>query len=1139
MATKTINLKMVIDRSDKPKAKELRQALWTTHEEINKAVAQIEKTLLLFRGKSYLTKDDNNEEITISATEVQTEALQLARNIQNNNNNSILGNDDEILQSLQQLYLEIIKGDSQESNKFASPLMDKESMGLMQIFDQIADPEPEWVDLFKNTDQSFIDKSKAWIKTEQANILINGKEDTKLRGRKAGWINKLSKGEQWQEAFIKDQENKKKDIKGSPELIRKLKQQLFLLPLFKPPVLSKFRNYKDKELSPWDRLALRLAVAHILSWESWNVKCKEEWEKINKLISEQKKCIDKIDAIIIESIRQYERNRHEKLKTISQLTNDEFFKINSRMLRGFDRVKQEWSKKNCLTENERKEILAEIQTELRWKFGDPDLYLWLAYETNINIWKSDSNPLYEVAKLNGLEKMLKRRRPQALMTFADARKHPRWSQFEKKGGTNLKNYEIIQKDNYLFVKLPLLVRTENALEEKTFEIKLAKSGQINNPEIKIINGEQKLLFFYSNEQYSASFSGSDILFDRSIMENKSLEKIQDGQWGKNSNSFGVWFKLVIDIDPLAPEGWLDKKNRPKSTSELNHFKSSLLNEKHIKEIEHGLRVLTVDLGIRTFASCSVFELVKGVPQKGLFWCADTAKDLWAKHERSFVINLPGDNVSPKIQKERIKAYEELSRHKQNKNFLRNILQLSIIDKPDERKKAIDSLASIEENISSNKTCFSIFKENKHILEELHNKPDTVWKAQVEDIFKKCERVVSDDISDWRKKTRPKLKERPYDIGKSYWGIEYLENVRKILRGWSTHARIYNEINRRNTEKQGIFANHLLNHINNKKEDRIKTGADLIIQSARGRIYDKTINSWKPKFPPCRLVLFEDLAKYRFHTDRPRRENSQLMRWSHRSIYNEVNQQAAIYGIHIDTTGAGFSSKFFAKNGCPGIRATKITNDFLQYLNNNETIKNKLLSKGFTENIFQENNIIPWEGGEFFISFGEDNKLQITHADINAAQNLQRRFWTRYCDTFRVKVKNIITNDGEELWINEDCGSRVLGGLSKITGGDGFTFFRANGNGFVSEKLGKRSWSKITGFNNKETEVNSLDAIDEELIDIGYNPEMEEQDQRKIFFRDFSGNILDKDKFYPSEIFWHNVNKKIAEALKEKYEPTPF
>jgi hypothetical protein len=1164
MATKTINLKMVLDRSDKPEAKELRQALWTTHEEVNKAVAKIEEILLLCRGRSYLipSKDKNGKDDEIKAENVQKKAIALARKVQRRNGKPDIGSDEEILKSLQQLYEILVpsvlldkqgdplKGDSQSvGNSFARPLMrpDPKEGPFPDIAQKILPKScHEWIEeinkkqydknnpihtkcKIKNTDIEYFFKinnaaAQRWVKKEEGKEFVDSMNH--LSGAKNRWFKayKDSQDSTWPILLAENHF----EMKQEPRIFvrEKLWRELGLLPLIQPL----FENFK------WNSLAARIAVGHLLSWESWNHLCRKEYAKLSEKIGEKEKTIKDIDSIIIKKIEAYEKERHQVLLKHALSKEDIEFKINPRMLRALNRAKEEWSKKGGINREDREKKLADLQTELRGKFGDPDLYLWLAKDENIDVWQNENDPLIEVAQLNALRRLLTKRKQQSLYTKPDVIEHPKWAQFEGPGGTNLKNYKLIENNGSLSLELPLLCQTEDGLKEKTFNIRLALSGQINDPEIVEENGDTKLTFFYANEQYAASLGGSDILFDRPYLENRKPEEIKDGNVGS------VWFKLVLDVESKAPAGWLDTNGRPKAIPAIHHFKSGLLNTKHKQNIEAGLRVLTTDLGIRTFASCSVFELVKGKPEKGLCWLVDKEKDLWAKHERSFVLKMQGDDISAKAQDTRYKAYEELAKRKQGKIFIRNLLRLSVIEDIEKRTKEFELLCGGKEKFTNKDFAYKISDEEKALLESYLKKPLMVWQAQVKALFNKYEEIISNDISDWRDRTRPKTKDRQYEMGKSYWGIKYLEDVRDFLKGWSTHAREYGKITRWDRDKQGTFANNLLNHINNKKEDRIKTGADLIIQSARGYLYNKEKKEWEIKFEPCRLILFEDLARYRFQTDRPRRENAQLMRWSHRTIYNEAEQQAAIYGIHIETTGAGFSSKFYAKTGTPGIRAKKLTLRDIGYINENENIKKRLREDGFGDSFIKEGNIVPWEGGEFFISFSEKGKIEIIHADINAAQNLQRRFWKRFEDTFRIPVQKFIDKDGKEFWLLQSCGSRLLGGLSKLVGNkDGFAHFIKDGDGFIAVKDSKKSWENLTKNKSKEDEDKKSDVdetIADELQDAGYE-EAEETKDKSVFFRDASGLILRKDRFYPSKDFWGRVHAVINKALKEKYEHTPF
>lgn len=1140
MANKTINLKMIIDRSPKPEAKELRQALWTTHEEVNKAVAEIEEILLLCRGRSYHKKgqDQTGKEIDIPVTleEVQKKVLKFARNVQFQNGKSQSGSDDEICRALQKLYDALVPsvlidekgnpkdGTAQQAKPYCTPLMLKGSKGGKDAEKKIIEPLPQWVQHKINGDANWLQESVYWINSNEGQAVLANFD------KKSSWI-KLKNG--WQDNFIKDQEKQRKKIKGGGIVNVLLGlEQYGLMPLIVPAIRIKTANKEKESVGAWNQLSFKKAIEHLLTWESWNHRCQKEHAKICVRITEKETIIGRFDNTLIAKIRTYEKLRQQELLKTSLAEEENEFRINPRMLRGFDRIKESWSKSDCLTQKDREDRLAQLQTQLRGKFGDPDFYLWLAREDNKALWQDEDHPLREVAQLNTLQRLLLKRKIQSTYTRPDAVYHPKWAQYEAPGGTNLKNYKLAQDNSFLSVNLPLLCRTPEGLHENSFTIRLAASEQLFNLQIHQEDNSQ-LTFVYADEPYKASLGGSDILFDRTFLENCKLNELQNGNWGQRNHALGVWFKLVLDVSAKAPEGWLDTKGRPKTPVEIHHFKSNLLNKKHKETIEAGLRVLTVDLGVRTFASCAVFELVAGKPEKGLCWLADKDKDLWAKHERSFTLAMPGDAVSLSAQIARHQAYEELAQLKQGRNFIRSLLRLSVVEDVEKRTKEFDLFCDGKDKFTGKEVTYTLSQEAIGALKSYLDKPMAVWQVQVKMLFDQYEKELSFAVSQWRNATRPKTKGRLYEIGKSYWGIEYLEKVRDLLKGWSTHARDYGKINRWDRQRQGTFANRLLNHINNKKEDRIKTGADLLIQAARGKVYNEKNKQWEDKFAPCRLILFEDLAMYRFRTDRSRHENSQLMRWSHREIVKEAKQQSAIYGIHIDDTiGAGFSSKFYARNGCPGLRAKKLTSADLAYIAANEHIKQRLADQGFGESMLKEGYFIPWEGGEFFVSFSQKGKLEILHADINAAQNLQRRFWTRYADIFRVPVKQM-DEDGLQ-WLPQTYGDRLKGGISRLIGGDGTVEFIKEENGFMARRpQGRKIKQMDVGDRDK------LDEFEEVLLAMGVEDDTEEGKGKSVFFRDASNLILPSNRFYDSKEFWGTVHRIIHQALREKYEPTPF
>ena len=96
---------------------------------------------------------------------------------------------------------------------------------------------------------------------------------------------------------------------------------------------------------------------------------------------------------------------------------------------------------------------------------------------------------------------------------------------------------------------------------------------------------------------------ADLLFDRRHLSHRDPVELEGGAIGS------AWLKVAVDLDPMLPEGWAA---RPCALR--HHFSAGARQGNESKEaVREGARVLAVDLGLRTFAACSVFELRSEAP----------------------------------------------------------------------------------------------------------------------------------------------------------------------------------------------------------------------------------------------------------------------------------------------------------------------------------------------------------------------------------------------------------------------------------------------------------------------------------------------------------------------------------------------
>lgn len=285
------------------------------------------------------------------------------------------------------------------------------------------------------------------------------------------------------------------------------------------------------------------------------------------------------------------------------------------------------------------------------------------------------------------------------------------------------------------------------------------------------------------------------------------------------------------------------------------------------------------------------------------------------------------------------------------------------------------------------------------------------------------------------------------------------------------------------------------------------------------------------------MVFEDLARYRFRTDRPRRENSQLMRWSHRELIKTVAMQAEIYGITAETIGAGFTSRFHSATGAPGFRMRRITKADVESPRMSKLISEVAERLKCPPGVIVPGVRLPWEGGEEFCTLNGEHEPICVHADVNAAQNLQRRFWTRHRDAFRISALEV--HDGTQTaWYPDRLGSRLQGALVELVGGSGHGRLRLSpdGDGFELQRCQKSEWQRATGQQATTSDEEALDDVGE-IIENALEVEESalERGGKAVFFRDSSGLVLRSDRWYESKEFWSRVSRTLASAtgLTEK------
>ena len=529
-----------------------------------------------------------------------------------------------------------------------------------------------------------------------------------------------------------------------------------------------------------------------------------------------------------------------------------------------------------------------------------------------------------------------------------------------------------------------------------------------------------------------------------------------------------------------------------------------------------------------------------------------------EHRRTFLLKLSGEEETTEIRKTREEIRSRRLDLRAAINRLKQLLSLGRLDDPVMKHVEFGALRGEDKWSAPDRRQRVDAILNPGILTRLESfieKPkDPRWPDEVIKVHRQWEKALGEEIAQWRREGRSTGrvgKSRGYG-GLSFWHIEELEEIRKLLNAWSCHSREY-EVRPDGTRRpkvvrpkkrfglkpgetpdgQDIDA-RLLEHINHLKEDRLKVGADMIVMAALGYEYKNSETGWEQKHAPCQMVLFEDLSRYRFKTDRPRRENSMLMKWAHREIPRTVAMQGEVFGLTIGNVAAEFSSKLRASGKAltPGIRCRVVTKQDLEAKWFQDAIKREIDKRRIKE-MPREGALIAWEGGEWFCTVNPDGSLYVNNADLNAAQNLMRRFWRRYSETFRLSCRQATLKDGGSVvWLPKSLAKRLPRALNYDFGEEAVRLIpidRSNiENGCRLEPIPLKEYRKLTG-----TKAAKSENVEEAGDDIA--AEMEDLAEMRgevvTFFRDPSGIVIPKhnghDLWLPAKVYWGRVHSTIA------------
>ncbi|SDX03501.1 hypothetical protein SAMN04489725_1353 [Alicyclobacillus hesperidum] len=1101
MTVRSIRVKLAVGS---PQYRDVRRGLWKTHEIMNQGVRYYCEWLVLMRQEPIYDEDEHGLTVVQRTREdIQAELLSRLRTLQSAHQHSgDMGTDEELLSLMRQLYEQLVPS-SVDKNKSGDA-----RMIARNFFNPLTNPN------------------------SQGGLGISN------AGRKPKWLlKKLSGDPTWEEDYKKAMEQKQE---SSVSFLLLELRRFGLHPIFLPytdTVLEvswapkKARQWVRK----WDYDLFQQSIERMLSWESWTRRVKERFEK---LVESEKKFYDENFATDPEFIKLAETLEGE-LQASSQgfvAVDEHAFQIRPRSMRGFDRVADEWCKlADDAPIEEYEAAIKRVQARLGRNFGSYVLFAHLAKPEYWSLWRSDPTKILRFARLRALQRAVARAKRHARLTLPDAIHHPIWIRYDAKG-KNIYSYRLLipeKRSKRYYVEFSSLIMPDGEnrwAEHRNIRVPLAFSRQWERLHFSIMEDGSLCVQYRDpgvDEPLRAELGGAKIQFDRRYLIRRS-STLSAGECGP------VYLNVSVDVNPAhRPDVQVLQSAKLVSVSrDTNRIYLRPENlSAYWKSQGDGtlpLRVMSVDLGVRSSAAVVICRLehrdsvVSSGRRTATIYRIAGTDEFVAVQERAFLLRLPGEGKGTNEDAPLRDVYAQLGTIRQGIQILRSLLRLCDTKTPDERQEALHGLAQSLEPSGA-------WKDELHphlvmLQGVVHDSVDN-WKQKVISVHRQMERILGHAVREWKvaRKNAGKPPIRRGAGGLSLRRIRQLEQERRTLVAWSNHAREPGQVVRIKRGTQ--VAQWLVERVNHLKEDRLKKLADLLIMTALGYVYDETKPSghkWDKRYPPCQIILMEDLSRYRFQSDRPPSENSQLMAWSHRRLLEILKLQADLHKLIVGTVFPAFSSRFDAQSGAPGVRCRSVKKqDIENAAQGKGWLARELQRLNWTLEWLQPNDLIPTGDGELFVTpacCDRQKGIKIVHADLNAAQNLQRRFWGGHAESLCRVTCDVVERDGRRY------------AVPRISNAFADSFYKVFGQGvFVStDEEDVYRWmvgEKISSRGRSRGRTSDEEAEAETWID-----EAREQQGKVIaLFRDASGQIHGGD-WLVAKVFWGWVERLVTARL---------
>jgi hypothetical protein len=918
-STRAVPIRLVVPRDDSPESAATREALFETYRQVSDAVGLWQRRLLCMRQDDVYWRDDKHADPKIiPAADWRAELTKLT------------GITDPVaLDDLHVLYriiigsyVELKGGKKNAALTFLRPLIDKGSRGGQVRFEDLR--AFEWYLLAREQSKKRGESSRRRKLVAQIN---SDPSVLHPAHAPAAWIGRHQKETgvslsraTWPDLLFEMLQKKRDELAGDHSVTGRL-ASAGVLPLFAPTLPGRLKT--------WEVCVFGMAAEQLLSWESQRHRMASDREELRQKID--KLNAEPPDPNALALLRAHEAS----IK----------WQIGTRATRGWSKIRA-WLRDNPLATNAQQVAhVKKMQHLYPDSYGSGALLQWLALQPLLVACDSPE-PVRWLAVMNEAVRKLARMEAEPLPTFTPS--VGKGIELDCPARSNLPNYRLELDGGKLSVVIPTTTGAGPV------ELLVAKTRQLEDLKLSVDQKRQTALV---TVQDRLGQSADELAGGRLLVKGGRAHLV-------------VTTRRPVDQPTL--------RQRVDAAWYLEQPADARVKRVPPRLVRPGLLVLAVNEGLRHALGCTVFRLeaLNSVPPEDRW---GEVEGLAIVHERSFVLNLPGDVAGNAEWARRNEARRQLREVKGKIGIVRNVMRYYRARTQAERADIHEWLAKRAVGLPAPSSA-----------------PQAAWEATVGSFFRAVEHDAVVAIGQLRRTSHHDERHPNRRLGgESYWMIEYLEDLRRIYLSWADHERPGKARRTRTFDERGTVAKRLLEHINKLRRTRVQKTADLIVQAGRGCVYRG--GRWERVYDPVDIVVFDDLSKYRFDRELTPAENTRLMEWSHRSVRDAVVQQTAEAGLAWAETPTLYASQFHPRSGAPGIRCRPVKAADVAGLERGGSWLDRYIEReGLTPAqvaAIREGDLIPVDGGEMLVTLDAQGELVVVHSDIAAAQNNGLRFLT--------------------------------------------------------------------------------------------------------------------------------------------------